>query len=55
MGPLRLLTLEHVGDNVGVRDGGHRSKTVILGFAIVNLTAVILDGSLGGLEPLPRR
>jgi hypothetical protein len=37
-----------------VRDGGHRSKPVILGFTIVDLTAIILDRFLGDLELLPR-
>jgi hypothetical protein len=38
---------------MGVRDGGHGSKTVILGFTIVDLTTVILDRFLGDLEPPP--
>jgi hypothetical protein len=35
---------------VGVRDGGHASKAIVLCFARVDLSAVVLDGGLGALE-----
>ena len=51
--PLGFLVLEHVRDDMGIRDCGHGSETVVLGFAIVDLTTIILDRFLGDLEPPP--
>ena len=40
---------------MGVRDSGERSETVALRFAVIDLTAIILDLFLGFLELLSNR
>jgi hypothetical protein len=45
-----MLIPQDVRNNVGVRDRSHACETIVLGFAVIDLVAVICNGSFGPLQ-----
>lgn len=45
-----MLAFEHLGDDMGVRDGSHTGKAIVLSLASVDLRTVFLDGSFSAFE-----
>ncbi len=47
---LRVLAFQHLGNNVGKRNGSHACKAITFGLASVNLSTIFLNGCFSALE-----